>query len=73
MNPLDTTPDARRIQEEAQERLGPGGRLRIAIELSESVRRIRFDGLRSEHPGCSDAELVHKFVREVHGIRPWWT
>jgi len=67
---LDTSAEARRIQEEAQRRLGPEGRLRVALDLSEAVREIRLAGLRSEAPGVSEAELVRRFIAEMHEDRP---
>jgi hypothetical protein len=66
---LDTSSEARRIQEEGQRRLGPEGRLRAALDLSEAVREIRLAGLRSETPGVSEAELVRRFIAEMQGDR----
>ena len=70
LNRLDTSAEARRIQEEGQRRLGPEGRLRAALHLSEAVREIRLAGLRSEAPGVSEAELVRRFIAEMHEDRP---
>ena len=67
LEPLDTTEEARSVQEEAHARLGPEGRLRIAFELSEAVRELRLAGLRSLAPGISEEELVRRFVLETHG------
>lgn len=66
---LDTTPDARVAQQSALARLGPEGRLRAALEMSESVRRIRLAGLRSRHPDASHDELVARFIAEAHEVR----
>ena len=68
--PLDTSPSAQTIQGEAHIRLGPEGRLRIALELSEAVRDLRLAGLRSVTPGASEAELVRMFIFEIHGLQP---
>ena len=68
--PRDTSDSARDIQAQAHEKLGPEGRLRVAIDLSEAVRELRLAGLRSVTPGASDSELVRLFVAEVHGLSP---
>jgi len=70
LEPLDTSVKARSVQEEAHARLGPEGRLRIALELSEAVRELRLAGLRSLAPGVPEAELVRRFISETHGLLP---
>jgi hypothetical protein len=56
------------MQVAAYERLGPEGRVRIAVELSESVRSIHLAGVRSRHPEWSDAEVVHHVVSQQYGV-----
>jgi hypothetical protein len=68
--PLDTPVTAQNLQQQALVRLGPEGRLRIAIDLSEAVRKLRLAGLRSSQPDVSEAELVRRFILETHGIQP---
>jgi hypothetical protein len=68
-DPLDTSVAARNLQEEAHMRIGPEGRLRIALDLSEAVRDLRLAGLRSSHPDVSEAELVLRFILETHGLQ----
>ena len=67
---LDTAPSAQAQQDQAHTRLGPEGRLRVALELSEAVRNLRLAGLRSVSPDASEAELVQMFISESHGIQP---
>lgn len=67
--PLDTTVDALERQRIAHEELGPEGRVREAIAMSESIRRVTLSGLRARHPGVSEEELVLRFIARVHGIR----
>ncbi|MGH7555209.1 MAG: hypothetical protein ACREMQ_19575 [Longimicrobiales bacterium] len=43
--PRDTSPDAWAQQQAALARLGAEGRVRMAIELSESVRSIQLEGI----------------------------
>lgn len=68
LNPLDTSAEAREIQNQAHARLGPWGRMKAAFELSEAVRAMRFAGLRSQRPGASESDLVRLFLAETHGI-----
>jgi hypothetical protein len=67
---LDTSPSAQSQQDQAHIRLGPEGRLRVALDLSEAVRDLRLAGLRSVSPGASEADLVRMFISESHGIQP---
>lgn len=69
LRPLDTTPDALEAQRAALARLGPEGRFRAALEMSESVRAVRLAGLRSRHPDAPEAELTARYVADAHGIR----
>ena len=70
LEPMDTSVTAQHLQEQAHIRLGPEGRLRIALELSEAVRNLRLAGLRSSRPDASEAELVRRFIFEAHGLQP---
>lgn len=69
LRPVDTTRDALAAQRAALARLGPEGRVRAALEMSESIRAVRLAGLRSRHPDASEPELVRRFVADVHGVR----
>ncbi len=70
LRPLDTSLDALAAQRSALAGLGPEGRVRAALEMSDAVRGIRISGLRSRHPDASERELVARFIAEVHGVRP---
>lgn len=67
---LDTTADALEAQRSALGRLGPEGRVRAALDMSDSIRGIRLSGLRSRYPGASDRELILRLIAELHGVRP---
>lgn len=67
--PLDTTVDALERQRIAHRELGPEGRVRAAIAMSESIRRVTLAGLRERHSEASDEELVLLYIARVHGIR----
>jgi hypothetical protein len=66
---MDTSVTAHNLQEQAHIRLGPEGRLRVAFDLSEAVRDLRLAGIRSSHPGASEAQLVRLFIFETHGLQ----
>jgi len=70
IEPMDTSVTARNLQEQAHIRLGPEGRLRIALDLSEAVRDLRLAGIRSCYPDASEAEVIRQFLVETHGLRP---
>ena len=55
--PLDTTVEAARVQLEVLRRLGVDHSLRMALELSENVRRISESGVRLRHPEYSDDQV----------------
>lgn len=70
IEPLDTSSSAQSIQDQAHLRLGPEGRLLVALELSQAVRDLRIAGLRSGSPGSTEADLVRMFISETYGIQP---
>lgn len=67
LRPLDTTANALSVQRSALRGLGPEGRLRAALEMSDAVRSIRLSGIRSRHPGASEREAIARFIAQVHG------
>jgi hypothetical protein len=70
LEPVDTSAQARSVQEAAHARLGPEGRLKIALQLSESIRELRLAGLRSSAPEASEAELVLRLISEIYCLQP---
>ena len=65
----DTDADALEAQLAALRRLGPAGRVRLAAEMSEDVRRISFEGERRRHPELTVAEARHAVLRRVWGAQ----
>lgn len=63
--PLDTTPEAHRVQRAALADLGPAARFRAALEMSESVRRVCLSGLRRRHPDATPRELAARFAEDM--------
>ena len=74
--PQDTSIDAMRIYVSSLRRLGPGGRGRLAFQLSRDLRRRVEAGVRHRHPSYTDQQvrlgairlaLGEKLFREVYG------
>lgn len=53
----DTTPEAAAIQAEIWRRMPPERKHQIAAELSENVRQIAAQGVKSRHPDYTDAQI----------------
>ena len=68
MRPIDTSPEAFAYQIDRYRELGPGGRSRIAAELSDAVRQMSLASIRRRHPEYSDAEVRREFLRVVYRI-----
>lgn len=67
MRPLDTHPEAYRVQIEALRRMSPDRRMAIAVELTEEVRRIAADGVRERHPDYDDETVGRALFRLFYG------
>lgn len=75
MRPLDTTPAAHQAQMEAYRRMGPEARARIALEMSEDVRRLTLEGIRARHPEYDDERARRALFRLLLGdelVRAIW-
>ena len=59
----DTGAAAAAEQSDAFRRLGPAGRLRAALEMSEETRRVLESGVKARHPGYSDDEVRLAAIR----------
>jgi hypothetical protein len=66
--PADTSREIWDMQIAAYERLGPEGRVRVALELSELVRSVHVAGVRSRHPDWSAEEVTHHVVSKQYGV-----
>lgn len=67
MCPLDTRPEAHRVQVEVWRRIGPGGRSRAAAALSESLLRTVRDQLAALHPEWTARDVTLALVARLHG------
>lgn len=68
--PGDTTPDAWAAQSAALDRLGPEGRVRAAIDLSESVRSIQLEGMLARNPDWDASDAVRHLVVDLGAELP---
>jgi hypothetical protein len=66
--PHDTSREAWRQQLAALDRLGPAGRIAVALDLSESVRLIQLDAILARHPEWTTADAVRHMVAVQHGV-----
>lgn len=63
----DTSPAAARFYHEHLRSLAPAERLRIAAELSMSVRQLAEAGIRQSHPDASPSELAVRLAVRLYG------
>ena len=66
----DTSPEAAAIQDEIFRRMTPEQRVRLAIEMSESMRNVALAGLRSRRPDLNEAELLRELLRVMYDFVP---
>jgi hypothetical protein len=68
--PSDTSPKAAAIQREIFRRMTSAARLRLALEMSESIRDVALAGLRARHPELNANELSRELMRVMYGFVP---
>ena len=68
MRPLDTSPEAAAVQQEIVARMTPAQRLRLASEMSKSVRNLALAGLRHRHPDWNEDQLSRELLRIMYGF-----
>ena len=64
---LDTSPDARRIQQAVWRRMSPSERVDLAVAMSEDVREIASAGIRLRHPDWSDDRVRRALLERLYG------
>ena len=70
MRALDTTPAAAKVQEDAYRKLGPAGRFRVAMELSEFAHSLAEAGIRLRNPTMTSEEVTRTLAEMLYGVRP---
>ena len=68
--PSDTHPDAAGIQLEIFRRMTAEQRLRLAMEMSESIRQVALAGLRSRRPDLDPDGLSRELLHIMYGFTP---
>jgi hypothetical protein len=63
MRPLDTNPDALRVQIEIFQRMEPHQRLQAAALLSETCRCLLAEGIRKRHPNYDEKQVKLAVIR----------
>ena len=66
--PTGTHSEASAIQQDIFRRMKPEERLAMALEMSESLRRVAMEGLRSRRPELSEEELSCELLRLMYGF-----
>jgi hypothetical protein len=69
MRSNDTSPVAAALHEEAQRRIGPAGRLKIALELSDLTHTLATAGIRRRNPEYSLEEARRELARLLYGSK----
>lgn len=68
--PSDTSPEAAAIHREILRRMTPEQRIKVALDMSESMRNVARAGLRHRHPDLSEEELSRELMRLMYGFVP---
>lgn len=55
----DTQPEAHAVQAAIYRRMSGERRVALMFEMSEEAREITLAGLRRQHPGLDEREIVH--------------
>jgi hypothetical protein len=63
MKPLDTTPEAEKIQLDIFRRMGPERRLQAGLDLSRTCRELLREGVRLRHPDYDERQTQLAVIR----------
>jgi len=63
MRPLDTTPEAERVQLEVFRQMGPEKRLQTGVALSRTCRNLLTEGVRRRHPEYDEGQIRLAAIR----------
>jgi len=65
MKPLDTTPEAEKIQSDIFRRMGPEQRLQAGLALSRTCRELLREGVRRRHPDYDERQVHLAVIRLI--------
>ncbi len=68
--PFDTTSEAAAVQRAIFRRMTAAQRLRLSLEMSESLRNVALAGLRSRRPELNAEERSRELLRIMYGFAP---
>jgi hypothetical protein len=63
----DTTDAARQVQLDALRRLGPTGRVALALRMSEDARSLAVEGILRRHPSMTRREAERTMFARLWG------
>jgi hypothetical protein len=69
MRSRDTSAKAAAIQDQLHDAMGPEGRLRLAMTMSELAREFAKAGVRDRHPSMTENEVVRELASIFYGKR----
>lgn len=70
MRSPDTSPEAAKVRTRILREMTGSERLRLALDLSATTRRLALSGLRARDPDATDEELVLALIRLCYGDVP---
>ncbi|MGA2093578.1 MAG: hypothetical protein ABSH16_09250 [Sedimentisphaerales bacterium] len=65
--PADTTLEAHRKQVEILRKLSPQSKALMAMELTDNIRQIAIEGIRSRHPEFNEKQVMRELLRMLVG------
>lgn len=65
MRPSDTSRAAFDKQFEIHGNLGGGGRVELALRMSDLMRGLTLSSIRNSHPDWSQAEIIRAYAKDV--------
>jgi hypothetical protein len=66
MASLDTSTAAASLHEESYRQLGPAGRFKLAVELSDLTHALAVAGLRRRNPDLSDEDARRRLAEVLY-------
>jgi hypothetical protein len=69
MGARDTSARAAAIQNKLHDALGPEGRFRLAMKMSDLAREFAKAGVRERHPQLADHEVLRELASVFYGKR----
>jgi hypothetical protein len=65
----DTSAKAAAVQDRLHDALGPEGRFRLAMKMSELAREFAKAGVRARNPNLADDQVARELTTILYGVR----